>query len=66
MKHFDKFSSSTIGCLLVCWLPLLENDLKDPEAEDKFDNDKELSTMVEPHHGRWVARYIPSYEVAYV
>uniref|UniRef100_A0AC34G5X9 Uncharacterized protein n=1 Tax=Panagrolaimus sp. ES5 TaxID=591445 RepID=A0AC34G5X9_9BILA len=32
----------------------------------KFENHKELSTMIEPHHGRWIARYVPSYEAAYI
>jgi hypothetical protein len=32
----------------------------------KFENNKELSTMVEPHHCRWIARYVPSYETAYI
>lgn len=22
--------------------------------------------MIEPHHGRWIARYVPSYEAAYI
>uniref|UniRef100_A0A914YBG2 Protein root UVB sensitive/RUS domain-containing protein n=1 Tax=Panagrolaimus superbus TaxID=310955 RepID=A0A914YBG2_9BILA len=32
----------------------------------KFENHKELSTMIEPPHGRWIARYIPSFEAAYI